>query len=247
MDGYQLARRFRDEDELGIVAGRSGRTPEVASVQRDPARGGTGNVLASVQARAEGGSEEYRILVEQAPILIWRSRPDMLCDYFNERWLAFTGRTLEQEAGNGWAEGVHPEDFERCLEIYTSHFGRREVFEMEYRLRRHDGEYRWLFDRGVPFHTGDGAFGGYIGSCIDVTDGVLARQELEHHRQEEMARLQRLLPICAWCGQIRNDEGYWQRVDTYLHESGRGTVSHAICESCSSRVREGLVPGSTSR
>ena len=176
--------------------------------------------------------DEYRILVEQAPILIWRAGPDMLCDYFNERWLRFTGRTLEQEAGNGWAEGVHPDDFQRCLDIYTSHFQRREIFEMEYRLRRHDGVFRWLFDRGVPFFLADGTFGGYIRSCVDVTARVDAEVELERRRQEELSNVQRLLPICAWCGKVRNDEGYWQRVEQYLQESGLGTASHGMCESC---------------
>ncbi len=94
--------------------------------------------------------EEYRSIVEQAPILIWRADTTGECNYFNEQWLAFTGRTMAQETGNGWAEGVHPDDFRRCLDIYLGHFNRRAVFEMEYRLRRHDGAYRWLFDRGVP-------------------------------------------------------------------------------------------------
>jgi PAS domain S-box-containing protein len=179
--------------------------------------------------------DEYRILVEQAPILIWRAGPDMLCDYFNERWLEFTGRSMGEELGNGWAEGVHPDDLQRCLDIYTGHFRRRDVFEMEYRLRRHDGVYRWLFDRGVPFFHREGAFGGYLGSCVDVTARVEAEAEIERHRQEELAKVQRLLPICAWCGKVRDDEGYWQRVEQYLQASGLGTASHGMCDPCFAR------------
>ena len=131
--------------------------------------------------------EEYKILVEQAPIMIWRSNITTACDYFNERWLVFTGRTMEQEIGNGWAEGVHPDDFDKCLKIYLDTFQKREVFEMEYRLRRHDGRYRWIFDRGVPFKGPDGQFAGYIGSCIDVTEKVEAREYLQKiHRELEL-------------------------------------------------------------
>src|ERR1041385_1647381 len=109
---------------------------------------------------------EYSALVEQAPIMIWRANTSTECDYFNDRWLLFRGRTMEQEIGNQWAEGVHPEDLQNCLKTYLGFFQRREPFEMHYRLQRADGAYRWIFDRGVPFLADNGDFGGYIGSCI---------------------------------------------------------------------------------
>jgi PAS domain S-box-containing protein len=131
-------------------------------------------------------SPEYRLLVQNSPVMIWRAALDANCDYFNETWLAFTGRTLEQEMGNGWAEGVHPEDLERCVAHYLDHFHRREPFEMEYRLRRYDGEYRWIFDRGVPFTDDSGAFAGFIGSCVDVDERRKAHAAQEQHSQEQL-------------------------------------------------------------
>jgi diguanylate cyclase (GGDEF)-like protein/PAS domain S-box-containing protein len=115
---------------------------------------------------------EYKIIVETAPNLIWRSGIDAKCYYFNKTWLDFTGRTLEQEYGDGWTEGVHPDDFDRCVKIYLDNFSRRTQFEMEYRLRRHDGAWRWINDIGVPAYDESGEFSGFIGSCLDVNEKV---------------------------------------------------------------------------
>lgn len=130
---------------------------------------------------------EYRLLVQLSPVMIWRAGLDAKCDYFNESWLAFTGRTLAQELGDGWAEGVHPEDFDRCVAHYLDHFGRRERFEMEYRLRRCDGVYRWIFDRGVPFTNDAGAFAGFIGSCVDVDERRRAQEARQQQSEEQLA------------------------------------------------------------
>jgi len=130
---------------------------------------------------------EYRLLVEHSPVMIWRAGVDAKCDYFNERWLAYTGRTLRQEVGDGWAEGVHPDDLDRCVTHYLDHFHRREPFEMEYRLRRHDGEYRWIFDRGVPFTDETGAFAGFIGSCVDVDERRKAQEAQQQHNEDQLA------------------------------------------------------------
>lgn len=115
--------------------------------------------------------KEYKLIVESAPNMIWRAGLDAKCDYFNRTWLNFTGRTLEQEVGDGWTEGVHPDDYNHCVQIYLDSFAKRESFEMEYRLRRFDGNYRWINDRGVPIYD-EGVFIGYIGSCIDVTEKI---------------------------------------------------------------------------
>lgn len=155
---------------------------------------------------------EYRALVEHSPVMIWRADVAARCDYFNATWLAFTGRTLAEEAGDGWAEGVHPDDRERCLASFRRSFAGRQTFEMEYRLRRHDGEYRWLFDRGAPLFDRGGAFGGYVGSCVDV-----------HERRELDAAKARFLSLAAH--ELRTPLA---SLRTYLEVIARRAASGAI-------------------
>jgi len=128
-------------------------------------------------ARSESEAR-FRLVANTAPVMIWMAGPDKLCTYFNEPWLEFTGRSLTHELGNGWAAGVHPEDLENCLRIYTNAFDGRKQFQMQYRLRRYDGEYRWIFDHGVPRFNPDDSFAGYIGSGIDITVRREAEQAL---------------------------------------------------------------------
>jgi PAS domain S-box-containing protein len=120
----------------------------------------------------------FRLVANTAPVMIWMSGSDKLCNYFNQPWLDFTGRSLEAELGNGWSEGVHPEDLKDCLGTYTQAFDLREPYRMQYRLRRHEGEYRWVLAIGVPRLDLDGSFAGYIGSCMDITDHKLAEEAL---------------------------------------------------------------------
>ncbi|QRN85740.1 sensor domain-containing diguanylate cyclase [Clostridia bacterium] len=116
--------------------------------------------------------EQYRLIIDSSPNMIWRANLSTECDYFNQTWLNFTGRTMEEEYGFGWAAGVHPDDYDRCVKIYLDNFKRQQKFEMEYRLKRYDGQYRWINDRGVPFYDKDKKFIGFIGSCMDVTEKV---------------------------------------------------------------------------
>lgn len=129
----------------------------------------------------------YATLMDSGSALVWLAGTDMQCTYFNRVWLEFTGRTIEQEQGNGWVEGVHPDDVERCIAIYTESFGRRDNFSMEYRLRRHDGVYRWLLDEGSPRYDRSHEFQGYIGHCIDITDRKDAEGSLKETSEKYKA------------------------------------------------------------
>lgn len=136
-------------------------------------------------------------IIQHFPALIWHSGLDARCDYFNQTWLAFTGRSLEQELGDGWADGVHPDDLAGCLKTYLEAFDARQQFVMEYRLRHHDGSYRWILDHGCPHYAMDGSFCGYIGSCYDITQQKeresslrLQQAQLEQQVDEHISALQ---------------------------------------------------------
>jgi PAS domain S-box-containing protein len=123
-------------------------------------------------------AERFRVIAEKAPAMLWIADTDRLRTYFNKRWLDFTGRPVQSEIRNGWTEGVHPDDLPHCLDIYSRSFDRRQEFKIEYRLRRHDGEYRWVCDSGAPWFEADDSFTGYIGSCFDITESKLAAEAL---------------------------------------------------------------------
>jgi two-component system, sensor histidine kinase PdtaS len=153
---------------------------------RDASKGwlGAADVEAALR-HAEETESRFRTLADCAPVLLWMSGLDGLCDFFNQGWLKFTGRSLEQELGNGWAEGIHPEDFAAAMQKYMDAFVAHRPFAMEYRLRRHDGEYRWIFDQGAPRFDGKGSFAGFIGSCVDVT--------AQHEAHDALGRLNQVL------------------------------------------------------
>ena len=128
--------------------------------------------------RLRESEERFRLVANTAPVMIWMDDRHRLCTYLNQPWLEFTGRPIEAELGNGWTEGVHAEDLNKTIESYHKAFDQRQPFAAHYRLRRHDGEYRWILDTAVPRFEADGSFSGYIGSCIDVTNQKLAEESL---------------------------------------------------------------------
>ena len=201
---------------------------------------------------------EYRLLVENSPVMIWRSGLDAKCDYFNEPWLAFTGRTFEQEIGDGWAEGVHPDDLDRCVAHYLDHFRARKPFEMEYRLRRHDGVYRWIFDRGVPFSGEAGDFAGFIGSCVDVDERRRIQDAKHRHSQEQLTLAQdfekwvlaivghdirdplNAIQLAASGLKYANDSSGMVRKNAEIVTRGVNRIQHIVADLLDlSRVREG--------
>lgn len=136
---------------------------------------------------------QFRDMADASPVLLWMAGTDGLCTFFNQTWLDFTGRPLEKELGVGWAENVHYEDFERCMNTYVQAFNERQKFEMEYRLRRRDGVFRWILDRGSPRYAPGGAFAGYIGSCVDITE----RHELENDMRSAVRVREEFLSVAS--------------------------------------------------
>jgi PAS domain S-box-containing protein len=163
--------------------------------------------------------ERLRAIVDAAPALIWVAAANRLCTFFNKTWLAFTGRSMEQEVGNGWADGIHPEDRDHCLDAYVSAFSTARDFQLEHRLRRADGQYRWMLNQGSPRFDENGVFAGYVGSCVDITD---FRQE-----QEESFDRDRLEGLRILIGGIAHD-----------HSNLMGAIL-ATAELAQAAIREG--------
>jgi PAS domain S-box-containing protein len=186
--------------------------------------------------RVKETEDRFRTMADAAPVLLWMSDTDGLCTFFNQTWLDFTGRTLDEEWGVGWAEGVHFEDLQRSLDTYVEAFNERRVFEMEYRLRRHDGVFRWILDRGTPRHTPDGTFAGFIGSCIDITERRGLEEDLRRAVQVRdeflsIASHELKTPLTALQLQIDNMHRYLQRSAGPALRSGRLTSSaEAVAE-----------------
>jgi len=168
-------------------------------------------LAALIDERVTGQNElresesRFQFVADAAPVLIWMASVDKLCTFFNKPWLDFTGRSIEQELGNGWAEGVHPDDLQKCLAGYTNAFDARQPFVVQYRLRRNDGEYRWISDHGVPRYDPQGSFAGYIGSCVDVTE-LINKEHALRESEERMRMAAEAVNLGIWEWDLNKDE-----------------------------------------
>lgn len=191
--------------------------------------------------------QNFRTLADSGQALIWTSGTDKLCNYFNKVWLDFTGRSLEQELGNGWVEGVHSDDLQRCLDVYTKAFDAHSRFGMEYRLRHHSGTYRWILDEGSPRYNAEGVFIGYIGHCLDITERKNDENEIHvlnatleqrvHQRTNELLASNKELEAFSYSvshdlrAPLRSIEGFCQIfMDEYgstVPENGRRYLERA--------------------
>jgi PAS domain S-box-containing protein len=200
VEHYETIRRTKSGNKINV------------SLTISPVRDSTGLVVGAakiarditdrkrVEQVLSESEERFRLVANKAPVLLWMSGTDGLFNFVNQGWLNFTGRTLEQQLGNGWAFGVHPADLDSCLKAYATALDARIDFEREYRLRRHDGEYRWIVDFGVPRFERDGTFCGYIGSCVDITERKSSEEALHNlsgrlilAQEEERSRIAREL------------------------------------------------------
>jgi len=179
------------------------------------------------QRALKESEQHFRTLANSGQALIWTSGLDKLCDTFNEPWLRFTGRPLEKELGNGWTEGVHPDDFDRCLEVYVNAFDRRETFSMEYRLRHASGEYRWIVDQGTPRYDSNGDFSGYIGHCLDIHELKTAEDRLRKlFRAVEQSPVATVITDLA--GLVEYVNPAYERITGYSAPEAQGRPVHFL-------------------
>lgn len=171
------------ESKVSAIRGRSGSPGGYVLVFRDTTK------ARHARAALEESEARFRVMADQTPVPLWMSDATRGYVYLNRAWLAFTGRTLDEEQGGGWTAGIHPEDFGPRQAAFGEAFDARKSFTLEYRLRRHDGAYRWMLDHGAPRFDGDGTFAGYIGACLDITDRKEAAAKLGIFEQRKTAFL----------------------------------------------------------
>ncbi|MEC4985712.1 MAG: EAL domain-containing protein [Oscillatoria sp. PMC 1068.18] len=166
--------------------------------------------LQQAYQKLQASEERFRLMANSAPVLLWMTDAEGYCNFFNQRWLDFTGRKLSEEIGYGWAEGIHPDDAKRCLNKCRSSMKARESFKMEYRLRRADQKYVWILDSGVPRFLADGTFVGYIGACIEIGDRKQAEKNLAREKAHLVAA-QQVAHVGSWEFHVLSRKIWWSQ------------------------------------
>ncbi len=177
-----------------------------------------------IESELQESEARFRSMADTTPVLIWMAGPDKLFTYFNQNWLTFTGRTLAREVGDGWFEGIHPDDLAQSLETFGRAFDARQKFTMEYRLRSASGEYRSVLDTGGPRLAPDGTFLGYIGSCVDITE----RKQATDLLRKERAFLRQVLDIDPNLIFAKNREGRFTLVNQAVADVYGMTVENLV-------------------
>ncbi|WP_050028759.1 PAS domain-containing protein [Verrucomicrobium sp. BvORR034] len=205
-DPYASEYRMLRPDGAARWLAASGRVERDAQGRATLLRGVAIDVTARKEAEdaVRDSETRFRNMADNAPVMIWMADTEKHCTFVNKGWLDFTSRTPEQEMGHGWLDNVHPSDLDRCQQAFATAFEKREPFLMEYRLRRHDGQYRWLLDNGVPRFATEGQFLGYIGSALDVSALKLAEAETSRQRHE-LAHLSRVATLGELSGSLAHE------------------------------------------
>jgi diguanylate cyclase (GGDEF)-like protein/PAS domain S-box-containing protein len=235
------------ESQGSVIRDAAGNVEKVLIVSRDISERKT------IDRALRESEERFRTLADSAPMAIWVAGTDKGCYWFNKTWLDFTGRSMEQEFGNGWAEGVHPDDLVACMEHYETCFEARRRFEMEYRLRNHRGEYRWMLDTGTPRLDTEGVFSGFVGTMMDITERRAVEQELQlqarvdyltglfnrrHFIEQGELELSRALRYSKQLSAFMIDIDYFKQVnDTHGHRAG-DMVLQALSQICKEALRD---------
>jgi len=235
------------ESQGSVIRDAAGNVEKVLIVSRDISE------RKAIDRALRESEERFRTLADSAPMAIWVAGTDKGCYWFNKTWLDFTGRSMEQEIGNGWAESVHPDDLVACMEHYQTCFDARRRFEMEYRLRNHRGEYRWMLDTGTPRLDTDGVFSGFVGTMVDITERRAVEKELQlqarvdyltglfnrrHFIEQGELELSRALRYNNQLSAFMIDIDYFKQVnDTHGHRAG-DMVLQALSRLCKEALRD---------
>ena len=207
---WHLSRAFPVLDETGEISKWYGTATDIHDLKR-------------TEENLRESENRFRAMSDNAPMLIWMNDSEKLCTYFNQTWLDFTGRTVEEELGKGWMESIYEDDLESFRKASEAAYESRADFEMEYRLRRYDGEYRWILDKGVPLFTHHGTFRGYIGSCIDITERKEAQEALlkaERRASENyLELLSRIVPLAQTLGTSRDLTSIYRALLEFIRAS----------------------------